>query len=66
MVRRTVNDQDRRSHHLYLSAKGEELKQRLLLTVQDAHNYVTRGVEPEELEQLKAILEKLYMNVRED
>ncbi|MNC79023.1 transcriptional regulator SlyA [compost metagenome] len=66
MVRRIVNDQDKRSHHLYLSPKGEEVKQKLLLTVQDAHNYVTRGIEPEELEQLKTILEKLYMNVRED
>nr|WP_154984072.1 MarR family transcriptional regulator [Paenibacillus xylanexedens] len=66
MVRRIVNDQDKRSHHLYLSPKGEEVKEKLLLTVQDAHNYVTRGIEPEELEQLKAILEKLYMNVRED
>ena len=65
MVRRIVNDQDKRSHHLYLSPKGAEVKQKLLLTVKDAHNYVTRGIEPEELDQLKAILEKLYMNVRE-
>ncbi|KQY94682.1 MarR family transcriptional regulator [Paenibacillus sp. Root52] len=66
MVRRIVNDQDKRSHHLYLSPKGEEVKQRLLLTVKDAHNYVTRGLEPEELDQLKVILEKLYTNVQGD
>lgn len=66
MVRRIVNDQDKRSHHLYLSPKGEEVKQGLLLTVKDAHNYVTRGLELEELDQLKVILDKLYKNVQED
>ncbi|WP_338543811.1 MarR family winged helix-turn-helix transcriptional regulator [Paenibacillus tundrae] len=66
MVRRIVNDQDKRSHHLYLSPKGEEVKQGLLLTVKEAHNYVTRGLEPEELDQLKVILEKLYTNVQGD
>ncbi|PQP81012.1 MarR family transcriptional regulator [Paenibacillus sp. PCH8] len=66
MVRRILNDQDKRSHHLYLSPKGEAIKQRLLLTVKDAHDYVTRGINPEELNQLKSILEKLYSNVQND
>lgn len=65
MVRRIINDQDKRSHNLYLSPKGDEIKQSLLLTVKDAHDYVTRGIEPEELNHLKSILEKLYTNVQD-
>ena len=66
MVKRILNDRDKRSHHLYLSPKGEEVKQRLLLTVKDAHNYVTRGINPNQLDQLKSILGKLYSNVQDD
>ncbi|GGH51078.1 MULTISPECIES: MarR family winged helix-turn-helix transcriptional regulator [Paenibacillus] len=66
MVRRMMNDQDKRSHHLYLSSKGQEVKERLLLTVKEAHDHVTRGLEPDELDQLKVTLDKLYRNVRED
>ncbi|MCP1424535.1 MULTISPECIES: MarR family transcriptional regulator [Paenibacillus] len=66
MVRRIVHDQDKRSHYLYLSSKGQEVKGKLLLTVKNAHDYVTRGLEHDELNQLKTILDKLYRNVQED
>jgi DNA-binding MarR family transcriptional regulator len=66
MVRRVLNDQDKRSHYLYLSEKGADLKQQLLVTVKDAHNFVTRGLDSEELSQLKSLLNKLYSNVREE
>lgn len=65
MVRRVLNDQDKRSHYLYLSEKGADVKQQLLVTVKDAHDYVTRGLDTEELSQLKSLLNKLYSNVEE-
>ncbi|MGG4484132.1 MarR family winged helix-turn-helix transcriptional regulator [Paenibacillus xylanilyticus] len=66
MVHRVLNDQDKRSHYLYLSEKGADVKQQLLVTVKDAHDYVTRGLDTEELSQLKSLLNKLYSNVREE
>ena len=66
MVSRVLNDQDKRSHKLYLSQKGADIKQQLLVTVQEAHNYVTRGLDHEDVAQLKILLQKLYTNVEED
>lgn len=66
MVKRLTNKQDKRSHDLFLTPKGKEIKQQLSLTVLNAHNYVTRGIEPEELEQLKSLLGKIYSNVHNE
>ncbi|MDQ0656147.1 MarR family winged helix-turn-helix transcriptional regulator [Paenibacillus sp. W2I17] len=66
MVRRIMNKHDKRSHDLFLTPKGEEIKQQLSLTVLNAHNYVTRGLEPKDLEQLKFFLERIYSNVQDE
>jgi DNA-binding MarR family transcriptional regulator len=66
MVKRMANKLDKRSHDLFLTLKGEEIKRQLSLTVLSAHHYVTRGIEPQELEQLKLLLEKLYSNVQNE
>ncbi|WP_339234067.1 MarR family transcriptional regulator [Paenibacillus sp. FSL R5-0517] len=66
MVKRMTNKQDKRSHDLFLTPKGEEIKQKLSLIVLNAHHYVTRGIESQELEQLKVLLEKLYSNVQNE
>ncbi|QRG66205.1 MarR family winged helix-turn-helix transcriptional regulator [Brevibacillus choshinensis] len=65
-VKRIVNDADKRSHNLFLSDKGITLKSKLLPIVIEAHNHVTRYLSEGEIEQLKAILEKLYASVRDD
>ncbi|MBB3110138.1 DNA-binding MarR family transcriptional regulator [Paenibacillus phyllosphaerae] len=66
IVKRIVNDTDKRSHNLYLSPKGIALKSELLPVVAEAHNHVTRYLSENEVRQLKVILEKLYASVKED
>ncbi|KIQ80919.1 MULTISPECIES: MarR family winged helix-turn-helix transcriptional regulator [Bacillus] len=60
IVKKTLNEQDRRSHNLFLTEKGDELKKAILPVVQDAHNFVTSNLSEEEIEQLKTLLNKLY------
>lgn len=60
IVKKVFNDQDRRSHELYLTEKGEELKKTILPVVIDAHNFVTSHLSKEEIQQLKWLLNKLY------
>ncbi|MFD1887623.1 MarR family winged helix-turn-helix transcriptional regulator [Paenibacillus wenxiniae] len=66
MIKKVANPDDKRSHHLYLSAKGASIKQELLHTVQEAHDYVTRGFTIEEVEQLQSFLNRLYDNVKDE
>ncbi|WP_037285429.1 MarR family winged helix-turn-helix transcriptional regulator [Saccharibacillus sacchari] len=65
MVRKVVNDGDRRSHELYLSEKGAALKEQLIETVREAHEHITRGLSEQEIEQLHALLNRLYINATE-
>ncbi|QHW29661.1 MarR family transcriptional regulator [Paenibacillus rhizovicinus] len=66
IVKRLQNNDDKRSHNLFLSAKGMQLKTRLIPVVQEAHDDLTRNIEPDELAQLHETLHKLYLNVKED
>jgi DNA-binding MarR family transcriptional regulator len=60
LVKKTYNQQDRRSHDLILTPKGSDLKKDLLPEVKDAHNFVTSSLSEQETEQLKVLLNKLY------
>lgn len=60
IVKRTFNEQDRRSHDLILTKKGADLKSELLPVVTDAHNFVTSNLSVSETKQLKQLLDKLY------
>ncbi|PGB40552.1 MarR family transcriptional regulator [Bacillus toyonensis] len=62
IVKKTFNDEDKRSHYLLLTNKGEGLKETLLPIVKDAHNFIIRGLSTEEIQQLKSLLNKLYEN----
>ncbi|GGJ28162.1 MarR family winged helix-turn-helix transcriptional regulator [Paenibacillus hunanensis] len=66
MIKKITNLEDKRSHHLYLSEKGSHIKKELLQTVQEAHDYVTRGFTAEEREQLQSFLNRLYDNVKDE
>lgn len=66
IVKRVVNNTDKRSHNLYLSNKGITLKTELLPVVNEAHNYVTRFLSEQEIQNLKIILDKLYASVKEE
>ncbi|MEH7199819.1 MarR family winged helix-turn-helix transcriptional regulator [Priestia megaterium] len=60
LIKRTFSDLDRRSHYLFLTEKGEELKKTLAPLVKDAHLFVTRQLSDEEIDQLKTLLNKVY------
>lgn len=66
IVKRIVNDTDRRSHNLYLSAKGMSLKSKLLPVVTEANKHVTRFLSETEIQDLKIILDKLYASVKDE
>ncbi|SIR55567.1 transcriptional regulator, MarR family [Peribacillus simplex] len=60
VVMKSFNDQDRRSHYLFLTEKGDDIKQTILPVVKDAHHFVTSNLSEEEIQQLKSLLNKLY------
>ncbi|WP_042167124.1 MarR family winged helix-turn-helix transcriptional regulator [Paenibacillus gorillae] len=66
IVTRVLNLHDKRSHDLFLSGKGMELKKSLMVNVMEAHNYVTRSLTQDELKQLHDLLGKVYSNVLDD
>lgn len=60
ILMKTLNDRDRRSHYLFLTEKGDEIKKTVLPVVKDAHRAVTSNLSKEEIEQLESLLNKLY------
>ncbi|AKO93070.1 MarR family transcriptional regulator [Priestia filamentosa] len=60
LVKRIFNEQDRRSHYLFLTEKGAETKKTISPAVKDAHLFVTRQLSNEEVDQLKTLLNKVY------
>ncbi|MFP3812605.1 MULTISPECIES: MarR family winged helix-turn-helix transcriptional regulator [Bacillus] len=60
LVKKIFNEQDRRSHHLFLTEKGDEIKKAILPVVMDAHRTVTNQLSDEEVQQLKLLLNKLF------
>jgi hypothetical protein len=45
-----------------LTDKGEDLKKTLLPVVRAIHNFISRGLNIEEFQQLKSLLNKSYKN----
>ncbi|WP_219837639.1 MarR family winged helix-turn-helix transcriptional regulator [Paenibacillus sp. R14(2021)] len=64
MVKRLQNNDDKRSHNLFLSAKGMQHKTSLLPVVKEAHDFLTRNLSQDELALLHETLHKLYLNVK--
>ncbi len=60
LVKKIFNEQDQRSHHLFLTEKGDEIKKEILPVVIDAHRTVTNQLSDEEVQQLKLLLNKLF------
>ncbi|WP_214854678.1 MarR family winged helix-turn-helix transcriptional regulator [Exiguobacterium sp. s166] len=59
-VKKVFNDKDKRSHYIFLTEKGEHIKNKIIPVVNDAHHFVTTNLDEQELKQLKLILNKLY------
>ena len=60
IVKKIFNEQDRRSHYLFLTEKGEEIKKTIFSVVKDAHHVVSSNLSKGEIQQLKSLLNKLY------
>ncbi|MGE7718125.1 MarR family winged helix-turn-helix transcriptional regulator [Priestia megaterium] len=60
LIKRIYSERDRRSHELFLTEKGEEIKKSLSPLVKDAHLFITRQLSDEEIDQLKTLLNKVY------
>lgn len=60
LVEKKFNELDKRSHYLFLTEKGEEIKKTILPIVKDAHDFVTSNLTTEEVQLLKILLNKLY------
>ncbi len=58
-VKKVFNDKDKRSHYLFLTEKGERIKNKLIPVVNDAHRFVTTNLDEQELKQLKLILKQI-------
>ncbi|MBZ6486445.1 MarR family transcriptional regulator [Priestia aryabhattai] len=64
LIKRMYSERDRRLHYLFLTERGEELKETLSPLVKDAHLFVTRPLSDEENTQLKTLLNKVYDGIQ--
>jgi DNA-binding MarR family transcriptional regulator len=63
LVVRIPDKLDRRQKLIYLTNKGKELQEELMGLVQKASLEAQQGIEPERLDILKEVLEKIYNNL---
>ncbi|MBY0030913.1 MarR family transcriptional regulator [Priestia aryabhattai] len=64
LIKRMYSERDRRLHYLFLTERGEELKETLSPLVKDVHLFVTRQLSDEENTQLKTLLNKVYNGIQ--
>lgn len=60
-IYKQVNHNDKRSHNLLLTEEGKVLKEQLIPLVARANEEVTSRLTCEELEELKQLLNKVYL-----
>lgn len=64
LIRRSVNNIDRRSYDVYLTEKGDELRSKIIPITLDANKQIIKGLTKEELDEVKRILKKIMENVK--
>ncbi len=64
LIRRSVNNIDRRSYDVYLTEKGDELRSKIIPITLDANKQIIKGLTKEELDEVKRILMKIMENVK--
>jgi len=65
-VDRRPSKEDRRKVHVHLTAKGRNLKKKLLPHVAEVNEIATRGVAPAELESLRRSMAVIIRNLAEE
>ncbi|EUJ52301.1 MarR family winged helix-turn-helix transcriptional regulator [Paenilisteria rocourtiae] len=64
MIRREVNQQDKRKHRIYLTEKGKAVQPFIEETMMDWSGILTKGFSEEEQEQLLQLLLRMADNVQ--
>ncbi len=64
LIRRSVNNIDRRSYDVYLTEKGDELRSKIIPITLDANKQIIKGLTKEELDEVKRILKKIMENIK--
>ncbi|MDP5275421.1 MarR family winged helix-turn-helix transcriptional regulator [Chengkuizengella axinellae] len=63
LVMKKSNEYDKRSHYIYLTNTGMELKVQVVPIVKKAHEQITTDISNHEINALRNLLNKLYKNV---
>jgi len=65
LIERVSDEKDRRITRVYLTKKAFELLEILLVIVKEAENLILESLSDEECKELKRILEKIQMSLKE-
>lgn len=66
IVRREKNDNDRRETHVYITDKGKKMYAKVLTALEKAEKTMLKGLTEKELKSMRATLEKMSENLKED
>ena len=66
LVRRTRNQQDRRTINIFPTEKGLEMKRELLLMAMGVNEIATRGLSQHDIEGIKRLMRAMSANLRAD
>ena len=66
LIRRTRNQQDRRTINIFLTENGLEMKRELLLMAMGVNEIATRGLSQHDIEEIKRLMRAMSANLRAD
>mgnify|MGYP001317934366 FL=1 len=66
LIRRTRNQQDRRTINIFLTEKGLEMKRELLLMAMGVNEIATRGLSQHDIEEIKRLMRAMSANLLKD
>ena len=66
LIRRTRNQQDRRTINIFLTENGLEMKRELLLMAMGVNEIATRGLSQHDIEEMKRLMRAMSANLRAD
>ncbi|MBT09016.1 MAG: MarR family transcriptional regulator [Gammaproteobacteria bacterium] len=66
LIRRTRNQQDRRTINIFLTENGLEMKRELLLMAMGVNEIATRGLSQHDIEEIKRLMRAMSANLLKD
>lgn len=64
LIRRKVNEKDKRSYHLYLTDKGNKVMQEIIQVVDEWEKEAYKNITEEEMNAFKSVLTKIEKEMR--